>query len=265
MDRDRDTSVGRDRAGECRVLASVLEVLSVLRRDGILLEAALAPELADLLGDIERHGKVLAHPAGFAANLLDRLDEELTIPVLDDLPRPTVKEEDLLGLGQDLGQDKALVQGPDQSPGADVAESIGPLVGDEGERGIETVEGAPAGSHPVTGPGREPETHEVVDELGPFEVVEVRRRGGVPKRPQELRELEAPLRPERGDHLLGSGEPVAGPPGHRLDLAGIRAPCEDRRLLEVVVVQREDGSVDGPVEPMARTADTLDQPADLMR
>ena len=54
-------------------------------------------------------------------------------------------------------------------------------------------------------------------------------------------------------HETGSTRPPVGAAG------------EHGRLLEVVVVQREDRAVDRSVEPMPGAADPLDEPADLVR
>ena len=262
---DRDPPVRRDRPGERRGLPAFVEVRSVLGRDRVLFERPLPSELSDLLGDIERHGKVLSGPPRLASDLLNGLDEQLALPVLHDLPGAPVQEEDLLGLGQDLGQDEPLVQRPDEPPGADVAEAVRSLVRDEGERGVEPVQGPAARRHAVTEPFREAEPDQVIDELVPFGVGDVRRGRGVLQGSEELGELEAALGTERCDHLLRRREPVAGAPGDRLQQSGVGPPSEHRRLLEVVVVQREDGPMDRPVEPVARTADALNESTDLMR
>jgi hypothetical protein len=66
------------------------------------------------LRDLERDRQVLPHPSRLLTDLRHRLDEELPLPVLDDLPGPAVEEEDLRGRGQYLRQDEPFVEGREE-------------------------------------------------------------------------------------------------------------------------------------------------------
>ena len=172
-------SVGRDPAESAASRLSGEPPL-VLGPDGVPLEPALATQAADLLRHVEGNREVLPRPSWLRADLLDGLHQELPVPVLHDLPRPPVQQEDLLGLGQDLGKHEPLVERADQPSCGDIAQPIGPLVRDQREGGVESSKSAATGGDPsVLEPLGEPQRHEVVEQGIPVGPGEVLRRGGL--------------------------------------------------------------------------------------